>query len=49
MKTKSLQLGKAMSAALFVLLLMVAGAKNVLAQTQVATLQHGDEMTAFMA
>lgn len=47
MKTKSLQIGKAMSAALFVLLLMVAGTKNVLAQTQVATLQHGDEMTAF--
>lgn len=47
MKTKSLQIGKAMSAALFVLLLSVAGMKNALAQTQVATLQHGDEMSAF--
>lgn len=47
MKAKSLQFGKAMSAALFVLLLSVAGMKNALAQTQVATLQHGDDMSAF--
>lgn len=47
MKTKSLQLGKAMSAALFVLLLSVAGMKNALAQTQtqIATLQHGDSIS----
>ena len=32
---------------MFVLLLTVAGTKNALAQTQVATLQHGDEITAF--
>ena len=47
MKAKSLQFGKAMSAALFVLLLSVVGMKNALAQTQVATLQHGDDMSAF--
>ena len=47
MKTKSLQFGKAMSAALFVLLLSVAGMKNALAQTQVATLQHGEEISVF--
>lgn len=47
MKAKALQFGKAMSAALFVLLLSVAGMKNALAQTQVATLQHGDDMSAF--
>ncbi len=47
MKTKSLQFGKAMSAALFVLLLSVAGMKNALAQTQVATLQHGDDISVF--
>ena len=44
MKVKSLQLGKALSAALFVLLLSVAGSKNALAQTLVATLQHGDDI-----
>ena len=47
MKAIALQFGKAMSAALFVLLLVVAGVKNALAQTQVATLQHGDEISAF--
>ena len=47
MKTKSLQFGKAMSAALFVLLLVVVGMKNALAQTQVATLQHGEEISVF--
>lgn len=47
MKTKSLQFRKAMSAALFVLLLSVAGMKNALAQTQVATLQHGDDISVF--
>ena len=47
MKIKSLQFGKAMSAALFVLLLSVAGMKNALAQTQVATLQHGDDISVF--
>lgn len=47
MKAKSLQFGKAMSAALFVLLLSVAGMKNALAQTQVATLQHGDDISVF--
>ena len=44
MKVKSLQLGKAMSAALFVLLL-VAGMKNALAQNLVATLQHEGTIT----
>lgn len=47
MKAKSLQFGKAMSAALFVLLLSVVGMKNALAQTQVATLQHGDDIEVF--
>ena len=47
MKAKALQFGKAMSAALFVLLLSVAGMKNALAQTQVATLQHGDDISVF--
>ena len=47
MKVKALQLGKAMSAALFVLLLSVAGMKNALAQIQVATLQHNDSISAF--
>ena len=47
MKTKSLQFGKAMSAALFVLLLNVAGMKNALAQNQVATLQHGEDISVF--
>jgi uncharacterized protein YjbI with pentapeptide repeats len=47
MKAKALQFGKAISAALFVLLLVVVGSKNALAQTQVATLQHGDDISAF--
>ena len=45
MKTKSLHFGKAMSAALFVLLLVVVGTKNALAQTLMATLQHNDSIT----
>ena len=45
MKAKALQFGKAMSAALFVLLLNVVGLKNALAQNQVATLQHNDTIT----
>lgn len=45
MKLNSLQFGKAMRAALFVLLLSVAGMKNALAQNQVATLQHNDTIT----
>ena len=36
-----------MSAALFVLLLSVVGTKNALAQVQVATLQHQDNISAF--
>lgn len=36
---------KALSAALFVLLLCVVGSKNVLAQNQVATLQHDGSIT----
>lgn len=47
MKAKALHFGKAMSAALFVLLLSVAGTKNALAQLQVGTLQHGDTITTF--
>lgn len=45
MKVRTLQFGKAISAALFVLLLSVAGMKNALAQNQVATLQHNDTIT----
>ena len=47
MKAKALQFGKAINAALFVLLLSVAGMKNALAQTQVATLQHGDSISVY--
>ncbi len=47
MKAKALQFGKAMSAALFVLLLVVVGSKNALAQNLVATLQHGDSISMF--
>ena len=47
MKVKALQFGKALSAALFVLLLTVAGTKNALAQTLVATLQHGDSVSFY--
>lgn len=44
MKFNSLQFGKAMSAALFVLLLSMVGMKNAFAQNQVATLQHNDSI-----
>ena len=47
MNARKLQLGKAMSAALFVLLLVAVGSKNALAQTQVATLQHGEDISVF--
>lgn len=47
MKVTSLQFGKAMSAALFVLLLNVVGTKNALAQTQIATLQHDEDISVF--
>lgn len=47
MKAKALQFGKAMSAALFVLLLVVAGSRNALAQNLVATLQHGDSISMY--
>lgn len=47
MKSNTLQFGKAMSAALFGLLLVVAGMKNALAQNLVATLQHGDSISMF--
>lgn len=46
MTVNLLQMKKALSVALFVLLL-VAGTKNALAQTQVATLQHGDDISVF--
>ena len=45
MQTKSLSMRRAISAALFVLLLSVTGTKNALAQNQVATLQHNDTIT----
>lgn len=47
MKLNSLQLRKALSVALFVLLLSVVGTKNALAQNQVAVLQHDDILSAF--
>jgi hypothetical protein len=47
MRFNSLQFGKAISAALFVLLLVVVGSKNALAQNQVATLQHGEDISVF--
>ena len=47
MKFNSLQFGKAMSAALFVLLLSVVGMTNAFAQTQTATLQHAGNISAF--
>lgn len=46
MKNSLLQ-RRALYAALFVLLLSVAGPKNAFAQTQVATLQHGDDISVF--
>lgn len=45
MRFNSLHFRKAMGAALFVLLLSVAGLKNALGQNQVATLQHNDSIT----
>ena len=45
MQTKSLQLKRALSAALFVLLLSVMGTKNALGQNLVATLQHEGAIT----
>lgn len=47
MKNRTLQLRRALSAALFVLLLSVVGSKNALAQTLVATLQHEGNISAF--
>lgn len=47
MKAHALRIGKAISAALFVLLLVAVGSKNALAQTQVATLQHGEDISVF--
>ncbi len=47
MKANALRIGKAMSAALFVLLLVVVGTKNALAQNLVATLQHGDDVSMY--
>ena len=46
MKAHALRIGKAMSAALFVLLLVAVGMKNALAQEQnlTATLQHNDSI-----
>lgn len=50
MKVRSLQFGKAMSAALFVLLLSVAGMTNAFADDQIAVLQHeGVTMTFYGA
>ena len=45
MKVNTLQLRRALCAALFVLLLNVVGMNNALAQNQVATLQHNDTIT----
>lgn len=47
MKVRSLQFGKAMSAALFVLLLSVAGMTNAFADDQIAVLQHEGITTAY--
>lgn len=47
MKLNSLQLRKALSVALFVLMLSMVGTKNALAQNQVAVLQHNDTLSAF--
>ena len=49
MQTKSLSMKKAMSAALFVLLLVVAGTKNALAQNQVAVCGITTMMPLFIA
>lgn len=47
MKVSFLQMKRALNVALFVLLLSVAGTKNTFAQTQLATLQHGDDLSVF--
>ena len=47
MKTNLLKLRRVLSATLFVLLLNVVGMTNAFGQTQVATLQHGDTLTAY--
>lgn len=47
MKVSFLQMRRALNVALFVLLLSVAGTKNIFAQTQLATLQHGDDLRVF--
>lgn len=47
MRFNFLQLKKAISASLFVLLLSVVGTKNALAQTQIATLQHNDSISVY--
>lgn len=47
MNVNTLQLKRALSAALFVLLLSVVGTKNALAQNLVATLKHGDNLSFF--
>ena len=47
MKVSFLQVKRALNVALFVLLLSVAGTKNSFAQTQLATLQHGDDLSVF--
>lgn len=47
MKISFLQMKRALNVALFVLLLSVAGTKNTFAQTQLATLQHGDDLSVF--
>ena len=47
MKTNLLTFRRVLNATLVVLLLSVVGMTNAFAQMQVATLQHGDEMSAF--
>ena len=47
MKVSFLQMKRALNVALFVLLLSLVGTKNTFAQTQLATLQHGDDLSVF--
>lgn len=47
MKTNLLKLRRVLNATLFVLLFNVVGMTNALGQTQVATLQHGDDISVF--
>ena len=47
MKTNLLKFKRVLNATLVVLLLSVVGMTNAFAQMQVATLQHGEEMSAF--